>query len=77
MSVAGCAIAGDATLKGFPASALNHGVTSTDKVAKELGGSWLTGQSTQSVSTAIQSLGDGATGVIFGSRGNRKGWTLF
>ena len=69
----GCAIAGDATLKGRPASALNHGVTSTNDVLKFFKvSSWSVGNNQLTVTTKMHNAGNGATGVIFGHRGNGR-----
>lgn len=65
---AGCAIAGNATLNGFPASAINHGVTSTLTVAQELKGTWQIGMNMESISAKMKGMGDGATGIVFGER---------
>ncbi len=67
---AGCSMAGDATLKGFPASALNHGITSTDDILKHFGrGAWSIGNSQASITNKMLKAGSGSTGIVFGSRG--------
>ena len=66
---AGCTIAGDASLKGYPASALNHGTTSLNKFMKWFGAERMEiYSSTKSIERVMTNLGDGATGVIFGKR---------
>jgi hypothetical protein len=71
---AGCTVAGDASLKGRPASALNHGITSVRDFFNWFGG--LQGvtahTSTQSIINVMSKMKDGATGVIFGDRGAGK-----
>ncbi|WP_343898886.1 RHS repeat-associated core domain-containing protein [Chitinophaga japonensis] len=71
---AGCTIAGDASLKGNPASALNHGVTSVRGFFNWFGGTeGITAHtSTKSIMNVMSKLEDGATGVIFGDRGPGK-----
>ncbi|MBX3255765.1 MAG: hypothetical protein KF862_16645 [Chitinophagaceae bacterium] len=70
---AGCTIAGDASLKGYPASALNHGVLLVKDFL-----SWFDAKtmekhvSPNSIIKLMDKLEDGATGVIFGHRGNGK-----
>jgi RHS repeat-associated protein len=66
---AGCTLAGDATLKGYPSSALNHGITSTVDVAKHFGTNWKQGNSLGSITNQMRAAGSGSTGVVFGYRG--------
>jgi RHS repeat-associated protein len=68
---AGCTIAGDATLKGFPATALNHGVTTLPRFLKWFGASSMEiHKTTNSIINVMSKMKDGATGVIFGNRGS-------
>ncbi|WP_261387549.1 RHS repeat-associated core domain-containing protein [Chitinophaga pinensis] len=74
LNCAGCTIAGDATLKGFPASALKHGKVYTKDFFKQFGGekgvqSYYTAEG---VVNAMSKLEDGATGVVFGYRGSGR-----
>lgn len=68
---AGCAIAGDASLKGNPASAIDHGVTSVGSFFNEFGGmkGVTVHKTTQSIIKTMSKMEEGATGVIFGHRG--------
>jgi RHS repeat-associated protein len=70
MNCAGCAEAGDATLKGNPATALNHGVTTTDDVLKSFGKkAWSVNNTSTRIKQRMKDLGDGASGIVFGYRG--------
>ncbi|HVU95793.1 MAG TPA: toxin glutamine deamidase domain-containing protein [Puia sp.] len=67
---AGCTIAGDASLKGHPASAINHGVTYVSDFMKEFGATQMSiYKSPQAIANFMGNLNEGATGVIFGDRG--------
>ncbi len=69
---ANCAIAGDATLKGFPSSALNSGVTKVREVAEYFGlkvWNWGQNNTIDTITEKLLSKGDGATAVVFGFRG--------
>ena len=67
---AGCTIAGDASLKGNPASAINHGVTTVRDFLKEFGASKMDLYKTpQAIVDQMSNMKEGTTGVIFGDRG--------
>lgn len=67
---AGCTIAGDASLKGYPAIALNHGTIRVKDFMAHFGiEKWLEFKQPKSIMYLMNKLEDGATGVIYGYRG--------
>ncbi len=70
---ANCAIATDATLAGNPASALNSGLTKVTDVEKFFGRKFGSLTSASRIQGHFQNLGNGARGVVFGSRGGQPG----
>ena len=70
---ANCAIATDATLAGNPASALNSGVTLVSDVEKHFGRKFGSLTSQTRIADRIGNAGNGARGVVFGSRGSDTG----
>ena len=70
---ANCAIATDATLAGNPASALNGGKTLVTDVEKFFGRKFGPLTSATRISGHFQNAGNGARGVVFGSRGTETG----
>jgi len=76
MNCAGCTEAGDATLKGFPATALNNTPTgvSIRSFFNKFGGieGATVHSSPKSIISTMDKLADGATGVIYGMRNGGK-----
>lgn len=70
---ANCAIATDATLAGNPASALNGGRTLVSDVEKFFGKRFGSLTSASRIEAQMLRAGDGARGVVFGSRGSQTG----
>jgi len=67
---AGCTIAGDASLKGFPASAIEHGPVYVTDFLKHFGATQMNVyKSTDAIIDIMNKANEGATGVIFGDRG--------
>jgi RHS repeat-associated protein len=72
LNCAGCTIAGDATLKGYPASALKHGPVYTNQVATFFSRNWQKGNTSSSIIEKMTQSGPGSTGVVFGYRGPKQ-----
>jgi filamentous hemagglutinin len=70
---ANCAIATDATLAGNPASALNGGLTHMSALEAHFGRAFSSLTSASRIEAQMLKAGDGARGVIFGSRGTDPG----
>jgi hypothetical protein len=66
-----CSVATDATLKGRSASALPGELTTTDDLAKAFGSKkgFLQTGGISDIKSYMSKQGNGATGVVFGSRG--------
>ena len=68
-----CSIATDSTLGGRPASALSGKPTSIKELELHFGGKFGRSVSKSDIETTLLEIGDGARGIIFGSRGNQVG----
>lgn len=68
-----CSIATDATLAGRPTSALPGSPTSIRTLEKHFGGKFGAAVSRSEIKNSLLRAGDGARGIVFGSRGNQTG----
>ncbi|MFW5443462.1 MAG: toxin glutamine deamidase domain-containing protein [Methylococcaceae bacterium] len=68
-----CSIATDSTLAGRPASALPGQPASVRTLEKNFGGKFGAATSKSGIEGALLKSGDGARGIVFGSRGSQTG----
>jgi hypothetical protein len=68
-----CAVATDATLAGRPASALGGGPFRIDVLEKLYGTKFSAPTTIDDITSTIGAAGDGARGIVFGSRGTEVG----
>ena len=68
-----CSIATNATLVGRPASALAGSPTSINVLEKTFGGTFGAAISRSGIESSLLSAGNGARGIVFGSRGSQVG----
>lgn len=69
-----CSVATDATLAGRPTSALNtNGPLSISVLERHFGAKFGTAMTSSSIESSILQAGNGARGIVFGSRGNQTG----
>ena len=73
MNCVNCAVATDATLAGRPASALPGGATPISILEAQYGGRFSQSMSPAQISEAMSAAGNGARGIVFGSRGKDVG----
>ncbi|TAG46818.1 MAG: hypothetical protein EAZ30_11500 [Betaproteobacteria bacterium] len=69
MNCVNCVIATDAVLSGAPASALPGGATRISALEKIYGGKFSATMTSSELSQSMSLAGDGARGIVFGSRG--------
>ncbi len=73
MNCVNCVIATDATLAGNPASALGGGPFNIGVLERHFGAKFGGDTTINSISETMSNAGNGARGIVFGSRGNEVG----
>ena len=73
MNCVNCAIATDATLAGRSTLAMRGGVTQISVLERQFGGKFGPAGGVDQISAAMSSAGNGARGIVFGSRGSETG----